>query len=321
MAIALTLGEAPRSVKRAAPSCERVWHPGRGARPARTRGARFPLNQAGAATAPFPIGSVQGVASRAWELCLRRDPIGLLVIPFIILFPVYVFRLLLTEVMRDFDHFSTEGRLIASIVGVLPLVFFAHVFGEAWIQVRADAEAHGEAAGWGDTFARAFARCWSLVVVMLVVYALLQVGFALLFFPGLVVLVLCSFTNQAAVLGPGRLFASLRESRDLVEHHPRAWFGMVAYWMIVFLGLGMLIGILRNSLAPQLGAGDAGFIATLVLCLPLQICLLVFTVCWTLFYRELGARRALHLAAHPPPASHPPLVPTPPGPAAVPKAE
>ena len=31
------------------------------------------------ATAPFPIDSVQGVASRAWELCLKRDPLGLIV--------------------------------------------------------------------------------------------------------------------------------------------------------------------------------------------------------------------------------------------------
>ena len=297
-AIALTLGEAPRSVKRAAPSGMGAasWP---GARPARTRGARFPLNLAPAATAPFPIGSVQGVASRAWELCLRRDPMGLLVIPFIIFFPVYVFLVLLTEVLKDFEHFSSEGPLIASIFGVLPLVFFARVFGEAWILVRADVEAHYHVLGWGETFSRALARSWPLVVVMLVVYTLLQVGFYLLFFPGVIVLVLCSFTNQAAVLGPGKLFASLRESRDLVEHHPRAWFGMVAYWAIVFVGLGLLIGILRNSLAPHLGSGDAGFIATLVLGLPLQICLLVFTACWTLFYRELEARRALHLAVHP----------------------
>ncbi len=278
------------------------------------------MNQASAATAPFPIGSVQGVATRAWDLCLRRDPLGLLVIPFIIFFPVYVFTALLAEVLADFQHFSNEGPLIGAIFGVLPLVLFARVFGESWILVRADVEAHGQVIGLGETFTRALARSWFLVVVMLVVYLMTQIGFVLLVFPALIVWILCSFANQAAVLGPGRLFVSLRASRDLVEHNPGAWFGMVAYWAIVFLGLGLLIGILRDSLVPQLGRGDAGFVATLVLGLPLQVCLLVFTACWTMFYRELEARRALHLAAHPPPVKHSPLSPTPSGPA-VPKAE
>ena len=273
------------------------------------------MNEAPAAAAPFPIGSVQGVASRAWDLCLRRDPFGLIVVPFIIYFPVYVFVVLLNEVSRDFEHFASEGPLLGAIFGVLPLVIFARVFGESWILVRADAEAHDRPVGWGETFSRAFARSWFLVVVMIVVYALVQVGFFLFVIPGLVVYILCSFANQAAVLGPGRLVASLRASRDLVEHNPGAWFGMVAYWGIVFLGLGILIGVLRESLAPQLRGGDVGFIATLVFLLPLWICLLVFTACWTLFYRELEARRAIHLAAHPPRAPHPPLSPSSPGPA------
>jgi hypothetical protein len=273
------------------------------------------LNQASVATAPFPIGSVQGVASRAWDLCLRRDPLGLLVIPFIIFFPVYVFLALLAENASFLVQFSGDGQLLGAVLGVLPLVFFARVFGEAWILVRADAEAHGRIQSLGDTFTRALARSWFLVVVMLVVYLLAQIGFVLLVFPGIIVSILCSFTNQSAVLGPGRLFSSLRESRDLVEHNPAAWFGMVAYWVIVFLGLGLLIGILRDSLAPELGTGDAGFVATLILGLPLQVCLLVFTACWTLFYRDLEARRALHLAAHPPPEKPSPLASRPSGPA------
>lgn len=304
-AIALTLGECPRSVKRAAPSRMGACSVP-GARPVQTRGARFPLSQPPVATAPFPIGSVQGVASRAWELCLKRDPLGLIVVPFVIFFPVYVFLSLLTEVLPDIDRLAEEGPLLGAILGVMPLVVFARVFGEAWIQVRTDAGAHGQVPAWGDTFTRALARAWYLVIVMLVVYALVQVGIFLFVIPGLILYVLCSFANQAAVLGPGRLVASLRMSRDLVEHHAPAWFGMVAYWVIVFLGLGILIGILRQSIAPSLPAGDAGFIANLLLGLPLQVCLLVFTCCWTLFYRELEARRAIHLAAHPP---APPLTP------------
>ena len=282
-----------------------------GARPATTRGARFPLNQAPAASAPFPIGSVQGVAARAWDLCLRRDPFGLVAVPFVIYFPVYVFLILLTEVLTYLDQLKEEsGAVLAAIVGVMPLVLFARVFGEAWILVRTDAEAGGHAIGWGETFSRAFARSWALVIVMLVVYGLLQIGFYLLVFPGIIVFVMTSFANQAAVLGPGRLFESLRESRDLVEHHPKAWFGMVAYWAIVFLGLGILIGILRESLIPQFRGADVGFVITLLLGVPLWVCLIVFTSCWTLFYRELQARRAQFLAAHPP-VPHP----TPAGPA------
>ena len=261
-----------------------------------------------AATAPFPVGSVQGVASRAWELCLRRDPLGLLVIPFIIFFPVYAFLTLVPAVVRDIENLAEEGPLLGALFGVLPLVIVARVFGEAWILVRCDEEAHGRTIGWGATFSRALARSWFLVVVMLIVYAAVQLGIFLFVIPGIVVWVLCSFANQAAVLGPGRLVASLRQSRDLVEHNAAAWLGMVAYWVIVFLGLGMLIGIMRQSVAPYIGGGDMSFLATLVLGLPLQVCLLVFTACWTLFYRELEARRALHLAAHPP-LSHPPVEP------------
>lgn len=269
------------------------------------------MSQPTDATAPFPVGSVQGVASRAWELCLRKDPLGLLVVPFIIFFPVYAFLTLVPAVLYDIEDLAQEGPLLGAMFGILPLVVVARVFGEAWILVRADELAHGRSIGWGATFSRALARSWFLVVVMLIVYATFQAGIFLLVIPGIIVWVLCSFANQAAVLGPGRLVSSLRQSRDLVEHNAAAWVGMVGYWVIVFLGLGILIGILRQSIAPFIGGGDQGFLATLVLGVPLQLCLLVFTVCWTLFYRELEARRALHLAAHPPhpPLSHPPVEP------------
>jgi len=247
---------------------------------------------------PFPVGSVQGVASRAWELCLRRDPIGLLVVPFIIFFPVYVFLTLLGEVVRDIERIMQEGPLLAAILGVLPLVVFARVFGEAWILVRADAIAHGQPQSYGTTFSKALARSWFLVVVMLVVYALFQLGLFLLVIPGVIIWVLCSFANQAAVLGPGRLFASIRQSRDLVEHQALSWLGMVLYWTIVFVGLGMLSGVVRETLEGFWLGTDAAFLADLAIGLPLQLCLLVFTACWTLFYRELEARRALQVAAH-----------------------
>ena len=247
---------------------------------------------------PFPVGSVQGVANRAWEMCLHRDPVGLLVIPFIIFFPVYVFLTLLGEVVLDIERISQEGMLLGAILGVLPLVVFARVFGEAWILVRADEIAHGRAPSFGTTFSHALARSWHLVVVMLVAYALFQVGIVLLVIPGIIVWVLLSFVNQAAVLGPGRLFASMRQSRDLVEHQAPAWLGMVLYWMIVFLGLGMLSGIVRETIEGRWLGPDGAFLANLVVGLPLHVCLLVFTTSWTLFYREVEARRAQQLAAH-----------------------
>jgi len=254
----------------------------------------------------FPVGSVQQVASRAWELCLRHDPVGLLVVPFIIFFPVYVFLTLLGEVVRDIDRIMQEGMLLGAVAGVLPLVIFARVFGEAWILVRADALAHGRPLSYAETFSRALARSWFLVVVMLVVYALVQLGLFLLVIPGIIVWVLCSFANQAAVLGPGRLFASIRQSRDLVEHQAGAWLGMVLYWAIVFVGLGMLIGIIRQTLEGRWLGPDATFLADLALGFPLQVCLLVFTTSWTLFYRELEARRAQQVVAHAaPPATAP----------------
>lgn len=261
---------------------------------------------------PFPVGSVQGVASRAWELCLRRDPLGLLVVPFIIFFPVYVFLTLLGEVVGDIERIVQEGPLLAAIFGVLPLVVFARVFGEAWILVRADAIAHGRPLTYGATFAKALARSWFLVVVMLVVYALFQLGLFLLVIPGIIIWVLCSFANQAAVLGPGRLFASIRQSRDLVEHQALSWLGMIVYWTIVFVGLGMLSGVARQTLEGNWLGADAVFLADLAIGLPLQLCLLVFTTCWTLFYRELEARRAqqvaAHATAHPAPAVPPPVI-------------
>ena len=257
-----------------------------------------------AAPVPFPVGSVQGVASRAWDLCLRRDPIGLLVIPFIIFFPVYVFLTLLAEVVRDIERISQEGMLLGAVVGVLPLVIFARVFGEAWILVRADAIAHGRPLSYGATFSHALARSWFLVVVMLVVYALVQVGIFFFVIPGIIVWVLCSFANQAAVLGPGRLFASLRQSRDLVEHQAGAWLGMVIYWVIVFVGLGILSGIVRQTIEGRWLGPDGAFLADLVLGLPLQLCLLVFTTSWTLFYREIEARRARQIESHVAQAAH-----------------
>jgi hypothetical protein len=46
--------------------------------------------------------------------------------------------------------------------------------------------------------------------------------------------------------------------------------------------------------------GRTGFLIDLILWLPLQAALLVFTACWTLFYRELEARRhAQHAAPQP----------------------
>ena len=250
--------------------------------------------------APFPLGSVQAVASRAWELCLREDPVGLLAIPFIISFPVAVFLTILGELIRQLPpaaHSSAgppEASLITAVFGVLPLVIFARVFGEAWILWRADAEAHGRRVAFGETVQHAFSRTWYLVVAMLTCYALGQVGFFFFVLPGLLVAIVASFANQAAVLGPGKLIASLRQSWDLVEHNIGAWFGMIAYWAIVFVGLGILVTILRLTLESVM-KGQTGFLVDLLLFLPLQGALLVFTTCWTLFYRELEARRHLQL--------------------------
>ena len=260
--------------------------------------------------APFPLGSVQAVASRAWDLCLREDPVGLLAIPFLIQFPVYVFLTILGELIRHPDELPRDAMLIASVFGVLPLVILARVFGESWILWRADAEAHGRRVSYGETVKHAFTRCWHLAVIMIAVYALFQVAFWLFMIPGilpgllaaLVVGVISSFANQAAVLGPGGLFASLGQSRDLVEHNVAAWCGMVAYWVVAFLGLGIIVTILRLT-AERLAGGPLVFMLDLVLGLPLEITLLVFTACWTLLYRELEARRRLQHAAR---ASVPP---------------
>ena len=59
--------------------------------------------------APFPLGSVQAVASRAWELCLREDPVGLVAIPFVISFPVTVFLTSLSELFRNPRDLSAEA--------------------------------------------------------------------------------------------------------------------------------------------------------------------------------------------------------------------
>jgi hypothetical protein len=254
--------------------------------------------------APFPLGSVQAVATRAWALCLREDPFGLLVVPFVIYFPVYVSLTIMAELFDDIEALAHEASLLSMLVGVLPLVIFARVLGESWIIVRADADAHGREVSYGATLSQAFTRSWYLVVVLLAVYALVQLGLFLLVIPGVIVWIIASFANQAAVLGPGRLLASLRLSRDLLEHNVAAWCGMLAYWVIVFLGLGMLIGIVKQSLAAVIG-GPSKFLFDLALVLPLQIALLVFTTCWTLFYRELEARRHRHLHVTPE-ASAPP---------------
>jgi len=245
--------------------------------------------------APFPLGSVQAVASRAWDLCLREDPVGLVAIPFVISFPVTVFLTILSELFRNPRDLSAEAGLITPIFGVLPLVIFARVFGEAWILWRADAEAHGRRVAFGETIKHSFSRMWYLVVVMLATYALIQVGLFFFVLPGLLVAIVASFANQSAVLGPGRLIASLKHSWDLVEHNIGAWFGMVAYWVVIFVGLGIIVTILRLTLE-NLMRGQTGFLIDLLLWLPLQAALLVFTACWTLFYRELEGRRHRQLA-------------------------
>ena len=246
--------------------------------------------------APFPLGSVQAVASRAWELCLREDPIGLLAIPFLIQFPVYVFLTILGELIRHPDELPRETSLVGAVFGVLPLVIFARVFGEAWSLWRSDAEAHGRRVSYSETVRHAFTKSWYLVVVMGTVYVLVQIGFIAFVVPGIVVGVIASFANQAAVLGPGRLLGSLRQSRDLLEHNVGHWFGMVAYWAVVFVGMGIIVTILRLTFE-KIAGGPVGFVLDLVLFLPLQIALLVFTVCWTLLYREFEARRHQQISA------------------------
>src|SRR5205085_11742469 len=121
-----------------------------------------------------------------------------------------------------------------------------------------------------ETVRASFGRLWPLGLVMVTTYVLGQVGFFLLFVPGLVVGVVSSFANQSAVLGSGRLVNSLRESKDLLEHNGRAWWGMVGYWAIVFLGLGMVVTIARLSLRKVTG-GPVGFAFDLGLFLPLHV--------------------------------------------------
>ena len=235
--------------------------------------------------APFPLGSVQAVATRAWALCLREDPFGLLVVPFVIYFPVYVSLTIMAELVDDIEALAHEASLLSMLVGVLPLVIFARVLGESWIIVRADAEAHGRNVSYGATLSHAFARSWYLVVVLIAVYALVQLGLFLLVIPGVIVWIIAR-SNQAAVLGPA-LLASLLLSRDLLEHtspHGAACSRVVRR----VPGTGDVIGIVKQSLAAVIG-GPSKFLFDLALVLPLQIALFVFTTCWTLSIANSGA--------------------------------
>ena len=248
--------------------------------------------------APFPIGSVQAVAARSWRMCLYEDPVGLLAIPYLVAFPVFAFLTILSETFAQPNALASNPILLGPIFGVLPIVLFARVFGEAWTITRADAEAHGRRSPYAETVQSAFVRLWPLALVMVAVYVLGQIGFFLLFVPGLVVGIVASFANQSAVLGSGKLVGSLRESKELLEHNTRAWWGMVAYWTIVFLGLGMVVTIARISIR-SITAGPIGFALDIGLFLPLHVALLVQATCWTLFYREMQARRRVFLATHP----------------------
>jgi len=246
--------------------------------------------------APFPMGSVQAVAARTWRMCVREDPVGLLAIPYLIAFPVFAFLTILSELIRQPYTLTNEPTVTGAVIGVLPLVLFARVFAEAWTLTRADGEAHGRRVPYAESVKAAFTRTWALALVMVVVYVLFQAGFFLFVIPGLIVAIVASFANQAAVIGPGHLVESLRESKDLLEHNARAWCGMLAYWLVVFLGLGMVVAIARVSVE-KLAGDQLGFVLTLVLSLPLHVALLVFAACWTLFYRELQARRRAQIAA------------------------
>jgi hypothetical protein len=246
--------------------------------------------------APFPMGSVQAVAARSWRMCLREDPIGLLAIPYLIFFPVYAFQTILSELIGQPDTLTREPTIAAPVIGVLPLVFFAYVFGQAWTLTRADGEAHGRRVPYAESVKRAFARTWAVAVIIVLNYVLFQVGFFLLVVPAILVAIVTSFTNQAVAIGPGKVIDALRESKELLEHNAAAWCGMVAYWLVVFFGLAIAVTIARLSVQ-QLATGTLGFALDLALFLPLHVALLVFTACWTLFYRELQARRRAQIAA------------------------
>ena len=249
-----------------------------------------------ASDGPVPAASVPALAVLAARLAFRTDPVGLLAIPFVIFFPVYVFLTLLAEILRYPEQIGAQVGLMGVVAGALPIVVFARVLGEAWLLERTDALAHGRRPGLGATFTSALGRSWYLVSVMVGIYALVQIGIFLLVVPAFVVGVLFSFANQAAVLGPGGFRASLMKSRDLLRGNFTAWLGMVGLWCAVFVGLGVAVGFLRHFMGGITGQ-NPGFVQDLLLGLPLQVGILVFTVCWTLFYRELEARverRAQH---------------------------
>jgi hypothetical protein len=258
-----------------------------------------------AARDPFPLASVQAVAALAWRLALRVDPVGLLVVPFAIFFPVYVFFALLGEIVHTLSTLPLDDPAVArtigdtipfgAIVGALPLVVFAAAFGASWLQVRSDALARGgpDPPAFGATATRALARVWPLALTTVIVYVLWQVAAFAFLLPGLVVFALTSFATRAAVLDDLGPMAALRASKHLVVEHWLAWLGMGTWWVIVFLGLGILVGIARFSLAGVTGTAEgssAGLALDLLLGLPLPIALLVSETCWTLFFRELEAR-------------------------------
>src|SRR5580765_4447604 len=93
--------------------------------------------------APFPMGSVQAVAARSWRMCLREDPVGLLAIPYLIAFPVFAFLTILSELfnegLKSPNALQRDPTMLGPVLGVLPIVLFARVFGEAWVVTRTDA--------------------------------------------------------------------------------------------------------------------------------------------------------------------------------------
>ena len=55
------------------------------------------------------------------------------------------------------------------------------------------------------------------------------------------------------------------------------WFGMVAYWAIIFAGLGIIVTILRVTLESVMN-GRTGFLIDLMLWLPLVIMIVVLMI-------------------------------------------
>lgn len=238
--------------------------------------------------------SIYAVLGDGLRAVLIEDPVGLLLVPFLLRFP----NIALESIQARFGSGLESASVRSPALGFVVLVgwvvaLVGLLLSQCFVIRRVAARIEsGQARTLESEFEGVFQTFPGYLVVSLLFMAALLTGLVLLAVPALLVIYFWSFAGQAAALDRVGIAGAFARARDAVRGQFGRWLAGAALVLggLVLFGIGARF-IWAGIQEAHRGSVPLGIV--LVAWAVVEFVSVVFTAAWTGFYLDLARERAI----------------------------